>query len=282
MTRSRQEYHCTFRLSSPCQEQPDICGRMDRCPGRGSRRSVSRGSGFRPSEGKYLTNEYENVKVHRRKRSPTIRRFERAFIQPFGEIFTKVQFGPGPAVKRSSYYTEIISPFLYAFAGIFLRFSNLFSLSGKMASYYTDKNRRFLRGFFEKFTNYSKTHRRRKVIPLLYAEKYAAFTAISRKIFHFSLLCLPSGKRSSYYTQKKQAFCVGVFKNVYKKFKNTPSPETVPTIRIKDKRFGKVFFGKMRKASHLFPLRRAICTPSLFFLMKFKLTSYYTHKRQAF
>lgn len=119
--------------------------------------------------------------------------------------------------------------------------------------------------FFEKFTNYSKTHRRRKVIPLLYAEKRAAFTVISRKIFHFSLLCLPSGKRSSYYTQKKQAFCVGVFQNVYKKFKNTPSPETVPTIRIKDKRFGKVLFGKKRKASHLFPLRRAICTPSLFF-----------------
>lgn len=147
----------------------------------------------------------------------------------------------------------------------FLRFSNLFSLSGKMASYYTDKKQAFFEGVFRKVYKLFKNAPSPESDPPTIRRKTRCFYGNFAKVFSFSPLCLPSENRSSYYTQKKQAFCVGVFQNVYKKFKNTPSPETLPTIRIKDKRFGKVLFGKKRKASHLFPLRRAICTPSLFF-----------------
>ena len=95
-------------------------------------------------------------------------------------------------MKRSSYYTEIFSPFLYAFAGIFLRFSNLFSLSGKMASYYTDK---------------------------------------------------------------KQAFFEGVFRKVYKLFKNAPSPESdPPTIRRKTR----CFYGNLAKNFSFFATLPAV------------------------
>ena len=136
------------------------------------------------------------------KQSPTIRRFARAFIRPFSEIFSKVQFGPRPAVKRSSYYTEIFSPFLYAFAGIFLRFSNLFSQSGKRPPTIRIKNRRFLRVFFKKFTKSSKIHHRRKRFPY-YTQKNTLLLRQSReRFFIFSSHCLIRKKILLLYAQK--------------------------------------------------------------------------------
>ena len=89
------------------------------------------------------------------KQSPTIRRFERAFIQPFSEIFTKVQFGPGPAVKRSSYYTDKKQAFC---GGVF-------------------------RNVYKEFKKHTPSPEK---VSLLYAEKSLFFRVISRRFFIFS------------------------------------------------------------------------------------------------
>lgn len=130
---------------------------------------------------------------------------------PFQRDFSKSPIWPqAGGEKILLLYGGFFAVFICICRNFFAILKSFFAVEEKGLLLYGQKMA-FCGGVFKNVYKIFKNTPLPERVSLLYAGRIALFTAISRKIFHFSLLCLPSGKRSSYYTQKKRAFCEGVF-----------------------------------------------------------------------